>query len=59
MWDALSSHLEHQRPKEEALAAKVLTDFVEYLRGWAITDDDRRFNDKVDYAVRKYIEQTK
>ena len=59
MWDALSSHLEHQQPKEEALAAKVLTDFVEYLRGWAITDDDRRFNDKVDYAVRKYIEQTK
>lgn len=59
MWDALSSHLEKQRRKEEVVAATVLTDFVEYLREWAITDDDRRFNDKVDYAVRKYIEQTK
>lgn len=59
MWDALSSHLEHQRRKEEVITATVLTDFVEYLREWAITDDDRKFNDKVDYAVRKYIEQRK
>lgn len=59
MWDALSSHLEKQRQKEEVVAATVLTDFVEYLRGWAITDDDRKFADKVDYAAKRFIEQTK
>ena len=59
MWDALSSHLEHQRPKEEALAAKVLTDFVNYLREWAITDDDRKFAKEVDFAATRFIEQTK
>ena len=58
MWDALSSHLENQR-RLEALASTVLTDFVEYLRGWAITDDDRKFADKVDYAAKRFIEQTK
>lgn len=45
--------------RQAALAAKVLTDFVEYLREWAITDNDRNFAKEVDFAATRFIEQTK
>jgi len=33
-------------------------DFLEYLLSYAITDDDRKFNEKVKYAIKTYANST-